>query len=267
VIVNADDLGLLASVNDGIFDAIDAGIVSDASLMAVGEAFDHAVEGLARRGRTAVGLHVCLVDGEAPLAEDDIVAPLLRNGRLVGRNELFLKVLRMPRRIRPAIEAEVLAQFAKVRAAGLRISHVDSHQHAHLFPVIAEIVVAACRAHDVRYLRLPVTRVRSYQTAVVAALSWRLSGLARRAGLQAVPSLGFECSGRMSATAFRSYTERASRRGAEIMVHPGRGRSTATSRYGHWRIDWDAELQALRDGATAGLRPVSYEGILDASAR
>lgn len=58
LIVNADDLGMTAAVNEGIFLAHEEGIVTSASLMVHGEAAPAAVETLGEHSNLAVGLHL-----------------------------------------------------------------------------------------------------------------------------------------------------------------------------------------------------------------
>lgn len=64
LIVNADDLGMTAPVNDGIFAAHEGGIVTSASLMVARPAAEEAAEALARFPDLAVGLHLELGEGE-----------------------------------------------------------------------------------------------------------------------------------------------------------------------------------------------------------
>lgn len=265
LIVNADDLGLAAPVNAGIFDALEAGLVSDASILVTGAAVEHAVEGLTARGRRSAGLHLCLVDRERPAAPVAHVAPLLREGRFLQRHQLLRRVAIAREPTLAAIAIEVDAQFERAQGFGLQITHVDSHQHVHLFPGILDVVIAACRRHGVRVLRAPVTRIHSIQSAGVATLSARMQRRARAAGVVPFPSLGFERSGRMTAEAFRHYVNQARRIGAEVMVHPGRGHSNELPAYTHWRYDWDRELQALRAGTGRDpLGAISYAEALQA---
>jgi predicted glycoside hydrolase/deacetylase ChbG (UPF0249 family) len=58
LIVNADDLGMTAVVNEGIFAAHEGGIVTSASLMVLREAAPAAVEALPAHPDLAVGLHL-----------------------------------------------------------------------------------------------------------------------------------------------------------------------------------------------------------------
>lgn len=57
LIVNADDLGMSAAVNEGIFAAHEGGIVTSASLMVLRDDATAAVEALAEHPDLAVGLH------------------------------------------------------------------------------------------------------------------------------------------------------------------------------------------------------------------
>lgn len=58
LIVNADDLGMTAAVNEGIFAAHEGGIVTSASLMVLRDQAPAAVEALGPHPDLAVGLHL-----------------------------------------------------------------------------------------------------------------------------------------------------------------------------------------------------------------
>ncbi|MDQ2631268.1 MAG: ChbG/HpnK family deacetylase [Actinomycetota bacterium] len=58
LIVNADDLGMTAAVNDGVFAAHEGGIVTSASLMVLREEAPAAVEALGDYPDLAIGLHL-----------------------------------------------------------------------------------------------------------------------------------------------------------------------------------------------------------------
>ena len=70
LIVNADDLGMSAAVNEGIFAAHEEGIVTSTSLMVLRDDAAAAVEGLAEHPDLAVGLH--LEAGEDPHRQLDL---------------------------------------------------------------------------------------------------------------------------------------------------------------------------------------------------
>jgi len=82
LIVNADDLGMSAAVNEGIFAAHEEGIVTSASLMVMREAALAAAEALSEHPDLAVGLH--LEQGE------ECKQQLERFRGLLGRNPTHL---------------------------------------------------------------------------------------------------------------------------------------------------------------------------------
>ncbi|HWC86586.1 MAG TPA: ChbG/HpnK family deacetylase, partial [Solirubrobacteraceae bacterium] len=58
LIVNADDFGASAGINDGIVEAHASGIVTSTSLMVMGAAADHAVALAREHPALGIGLHL-----------------------------------------------------------------------------------------------------------------------------------------------------------------------------------------------------------------
>src|SRR5579862_9211256 len=115
LIVNADDLGWTDGVNRGIADAHRNGIVTSASLLANGPAFQSGVELAHATPGLGVGVHLNLSDGE-PVADRESVTTLLNDrGEFEGRPESLL--LRLARRsvLLSEIEQEWDAQIQKIR--------------------------------------------------------------------------------------------------------------------------------------------------------
>ncbi len=122
LVVNADDFGFTRDVNEGIVEAHREGILTSTTLMANGDAFEHAVE-LARETPTLdIGCHLTLIGGEA-----------LTGGPL-PRTAARLVAALLARRI-PVYE-EFAAQVRRIQAAGLRPTHLDTHKHTHLAPPV-----------------------------------------------------------------------------------------------------------------------------------
>jgi chitin disaccharide deacetylase len=106
LIVNADDLGLSAAVNEGIFEAHEGGIVTSASLMVGRAAAPAAAEALVEHPDLAVGLH---------LEPDECWAQLERFRELVGRDPTHLDSHKHVH------EAEPVAAVAEAMAAELGV--------------------------------------------------------------------------------------------------------------------------------------------------
>ncbi|HUO86079.1 MAG TPA: ChbG/HpnK family deacetylase, partial [Thermoanaerobaculia bacterium] len=82
LIVNADDLGRTAGINEGIFTAHRDGIVSSATLMVAYPAAVEAATALADHPRLGVGLHVQLTGGRPTLPAGRVPSLVDAEGRL-----------------------------------------------------------------------------------------------------------------------------------------------------------------------------------------
>lgn len=113
LIVNADDFGQSASVNRGVLQAVDSGIVTSASLMVRWPAADDAVKGALRR-TISLGLHVDL-------------------GEWAVRDGEWTELYRVVDQRDVARVAEELGRQIDtfVRLVGRTPTHLDSHQHVH----------------------------------------------------------------------------------------------------------------------------------------
>ena len=155
LIVNADDFGLTPGVNRSVIELRQAGALSSATLMATAEFFDDAVALAKANPVLEVGCHVQLVNGNAALPPAEIPS-LCPDGKSLrpslGR---FAADLYLGRIRASEIEAEAAAQIRRVQAAGLNVSHIDTHKHTHLFPKVLAPLLNAARACGVRAIRNP----------------------------------------------------------------------------------------------------------------
>jgi chitin disaccharide deacetylase len=168
LIVNADDFGLTVGVNRAIVEAQDQGIVTSATLMANGQAFQDAAalaRSLAeRKARFSVGCHLVLIDGE-PLLPSHCVPTLLQSAGRNGASQFRVKLndfalASFRNKLNPAeIEAEASAQVQRLQSVGVRPSHFDTHKHTHMFPAVLRPLLRAARACGVPAVRNPFGRV------------------------------------------------------------------------------------------------------------
>jgi hopanoid biosynthesis associated protein HpnK len=155
LIVNADDFGFTAGINRGIVESHTRGIVTSSTLMANGRAFDDAVRLAKSFPRLSVGCHVVLIDGEPVLDAKQL--PSLTSSSAQFRDGVMSFAARaLAGRLDPAeIEAEVSGQIRKLQAAGVSVSHLDTHKHTHLFPAVLRPLLRAARACGVSAIRNP----------------------------------------------------------------------------------------------------------------
>ena len=154
LIVNADDFGFTSGVNRGIVEAHTCGIVTSSTLMANGPAFAEAAQ-LAKTVPTlGIGCHVVLIDGRPVLSAEQ--APSLTHAGLFRNGMMRFAARAIAGSIdADEITAEATAQIRKIQAAGIAVSHIDTHKHTHLFPKIFRPLLRAAAACGIRALRNP----------------------------------------------------------------------------------------------------------------
>lgn len=132
LVVNADDLGLCESVNEGILAAHRDGIVTSASLMVRQAAAPSAADRTVEFPRLAVGLHL-------DLGQWDYV-----NG------EWIQAYSRCNPESAAGVEAECRAQLDLFHSLlGRDPTHLDSHQHVHNSEPVASVAAALAAELDV----------------------------------------------------------------------------------------------------------------------
>src|SRR4051794_14595620 len=140
LIVNADDLGLCEAVNEGIVQAHQNGIVTSASIMANGSAFDHAIRLCKLVPSLDLGVHLTLVE-EEPLRQASTIPSLIDGGGRIHPDATIFAKKYVSGAIRLSeVWSELDAQIQKVVSRGVSVSHLDSHQHVHALPQILRIV-------------------------------------------------------------------------------------------------------------------------------
>jgi hopanoid biosynthesis associated protein HpnK len=169
LIINADDFGLTTGVNRGIIEAHRGGVVSSATLMANGPAFDDAVRAAQSAPNLSVGCHVVLVDG-TPVSPPDAIDTLLairsaEPGKFYSSLSAFAARATLGGFDRDQLVTEVTAQIHKIQSAGLHVTHLDTHKHAHIFPEILAALLRAARISGVRAIRNPFVPVKALGAA------------------------------------------------------------------------------------------------------
>jgi len=167
LIINADDFGLTAGVNRAIAEAHGGGIVTSSTLMANSSAFEGAVASAKTSPKLGIGCHVMLVDG-APILTPETVTTLLARASsprfVTALSEFALRTLRG--KLRPdEVFAEALAQMRKIQAAGIRLTHFDSHKHTHVFPQVLRPLLRAAQEAGVPAVRNPFVPLRAVVSA------------------------------------------------------------------------------------------------------
>jgi chitin disaccharide deacetylase len=231
-ILNADDFGLSPGINRGIIEAHRDGILTSASLMAVGDAFEEAVALAQEYPSLSLGIHLTLVEGRPVLPPERVPSLVTADGRFCRSLGTFLlKWLTGQIRMHD-IEREFGAQIEKAMDNGVRVDKLDSHMHVHLLPGIFLAVQAVASRYGIRVVRLPRERIAGWGDRPSIVGLWRQTTLASLAALRARP---LAAAGLVHSTHFAGIAEsghlnednlllrlRRLQPGiTEVMLHPG----------------------------------------------
>ena len=136
LIVNADDLGRTAGINEGIFEAHRNGVVTSATLMVNYAAAGAVPEMSARTPGLGIGLHVALTGGPPASPPEQIPSLVDAQGHLPPKPEGLAGA-------RPEhVTAEARAQLKRFREImGREPTHFDSHHHSHRLPAVFEALI------------------------------------------------------------------------------------------------------------------------------
>src|SRR5438270_4825205 len=156
LIINADDFGLTPGVNRAIAELHQARALTSATLMATGAAFDDAIAIAHANPTLGVGCHIVLTDG-TPVSPQKTIPTLLGPDGKNFRPSLidFIQALLRGAIREEDIEREAVAQVQKLQCAGIRVTHIDTHKHTHLFPQVARPLLRIAERCSVRAIRHP----------------------------------------------------------------------------------------------------------------
>ena len=188
LVVNADDFGRSHSINQAVIRAHREGILTSASLMVNEPACEEAVVLAKENPKLGVGLHLTLLCGHSALDAEQI--PGLVNARREFGEDPVRAGFRYfaNRHLREQLRAEIHAQFARFRATGLPLDHVNGHLHLHLHPTVFRLLMEDVAQLGLQRMRLtrepfwmdvPMAKGRRLYRAAHAAIYFVLASLAQ----------------------------------------------------------------------------------------
>lgn len=184
LIINADDYGACARVNQAIEQLALAGRLNSVSVLANGPNWAHAVDFLRDSSLLSAGVHLNAVEGQ-PVSNSPEAGMLLdKYGSFVGLGGFLTRWLLNPIGTYRAVEIEWRAQIERLMRANVRLTHADSHCHLHALPLVYPIAVKLCHEYGIASLRWPhehgIRKFRRIGTigldaslSITRALVWR----------------------------------------------------------------------------------------------
>lgn len=155
LIVTGDDFGASRPVNEAIEAAHRRGILTAASLMVGAPEAADAIERARRMPDLGVGLHLVLARGRPVLPPGKIPDLVDGDGRFDSNLvRAGFRYFLLPA-VRRQLAAEIRAQFEAFRKTGLRLDHVNAHNHLHVHPTVLSLILAIGREYGLTAVRLP----------------------------------------------------------------------------------------------------------------
>ncbi|MGA7158664.1 MAG: ChbG/HpnK family deacetylase [Acidobacteriaceae bacterium] len=230
LILNADDFGLTLGINRAISELHAAKALTSATLMANGPGFNDAVRVALAQPTLGIGCHVVLTDG-VPVSPPSTVPTLCPNGSTF-RPQLthFVRDLVAGRISEEEIAREVLAQVCKLQRAGIRVTHLDTHKHTHIFPPVTRALVRVMKATSVSAIRNPFEPLHTWSHAglkrrlQIALLNRFKPAFGRIASdvLTTDGTFGISATGSLDAAALHQLLSHIPSTGTfELLCHPG----------------------------------------------
>ncbi|SMD06232.1 ChbG/HpnK family deacetylase [Sporomusa malonica] len=278
LIINADDFGLHEKINLGIIEGYTNGCITSTTIMAGAPAFDHATALAADYRKLGIGVHLTLVGGY-PTAEPEQISSLVdQEGMFCSKYPVFLRKFCSASVRLDDVRRELAAQVQKVLAAGIQVTHLDSHQHMHIVPGIIDVVVDIAREFNIPAIRIPAEpllffggfipstgRVIGRSGLSILASLARLK--ARRARLAVTDHFyGMLAGGSMEELFLLNIINSLPNGTTEIMVHPGQDDTILTPVF-PWDYHWQKELAAVTSPRVADclkqrkIELVSFAGV------
>lgn len=222
VIINADDFGLSASVNQGIIEAHRAGVISSASVMTNMPGFRRALTWARRTPTMGVGLHVNLTD-RRPLSHPRSVRSLINpeSGMFHSQYDTWKS---------EDIEREIQTQWYAFRTLGHKPTHIDSHHHVHLiYPAVFQAVAKLALRESVPIRYRPDPAMLADSTTAIKTTD------------RLILDTYFDIDGTKR---FCQHLQQLEDGTTEIMCHPGHA-NPDLHRYTPWTEERELELKHL----------------------
>jgi hopanoid biosynthesis associated protein HpnK len=159
LIITADDFGLSSGVNRAVEQGWREGLLTCASIMPGGTAFDEAVDISRRNPALQIGLHLTLVQGRGVLSPAEIPGLVDADGNFSDNPVKSGIRYFFDRGLYCQLKREIEAQIRHVLNAGILLTHIDGHLNMHLHPTVFRILAELMPLYGITSFRLAQERL------------------------------------------------------------------------------------------------------------
>jgi predicted glycoside hydrolase/deacetylase ChbG (UPF0249 family) len=235
-------LGFTPDVNEGIVEAHRRGVLTAATIMANGDAFDDAVRLALENPTLDIGVHFVLTGGRSALTGELLPATVPRLLAAMARGHL-------------RVQDELRAQLLRILEAGLRPTHLDTHKHTHLAPPVLSAVAKLGQEYGIRWVRrpfdfplngMPVPPLKKFVSRGLGVLRGRFHRVLSDHGCKTTGYFaGFQITGRFRTRELVDLMRAIPEGTTELMCHPGRCGEALRNARTRLKESREEELKAL----------------------
>ncbi len=102
-----------------------------------------------------VGLHLVLTNGKATLPSSEISSLVDDNGNFATNQVTSGIKMFFNAETKYQLEKEIRAQFEAFKATGLKLDHVNAHNHMHLHPTVFSLILTIGNEYGLTAIRIP----------------------------------------------------------------------------------------------------------------
>lgn len=236
LIINADDFGLHSTINQAIVEGVEAGVINSTSVSMPGSDIDAKLLQQLHEKGVFIGLHLTWV-GEKWLSSDI---------HIEGWRDFILQYTLKRKSLLKAMHIEAEAQLAAFKKLSIPLSHIDGHQHLHVFPGVSEFVFEMAEHNGNCRVRIPAAPTNKLRRQGLGGLALQqISQKLLSKHKDSFQCIGIKNSGHYTpALLIEELKETAANR-IEIVAHPGASNSQLAAKYPTWGFNWEKEHAAL----------------------
>lgn len=256
LIVNADDFGIHHTVNEAVYRAFHEGILTSTSLMAGGAAFDEAADLVKKMPGIGVGVHLTLVGSLPGVAPKEEISSLIGEDGRLCESYINLIIRDLQGKIKlEDVYREWDAQIQKIINRGITITHVDGHQHMHMWNRFTPVAIELCKKYKIPCMRVSDEKFffgfngrnafRSLAGTGLSLMSRLHRPELRKKEIQTNDHFyGMLYGGHFSEDRMKKVLQNLSTGVTEFMCHPSASESSMEETF-HWGYHGEWELKAL----------------------
>jgi predicted glycoside hydrolase/deacetylase ChbG (UPF0249 family) len=157
------------------------------------------------------------------------------------------------------IAQEIDAQITLLKTSGTPLSHLDGHQHIHVFPAVLNAMLESAQRHHIPWIRIPnepeptssdftLSPSLCEEARFFSGLGQNARSMMLKSGLHTTDHFrGLYLKGRLSIQSLESVLRQLPDGLTELMVHPGRvvGNPPETPFSGFSTVEREQELETL----------------------